>query len=67
MSDSRSRHGRLTVHLSLIISRLVAGEPPSLKALSDEFGVTERVSQRDFYQRLIHLDSEYRDGRYSLR
>ncbi len=43
MSDNRSRHDRLAVRLSLIISRLMAGESLSLKTLSDEFGVTERV------------------------
>ncbi|HFT9186049.1 TPA: DUF905 family protein [Escherichia coli] len=39
MSDNRSRHDRLAVRLSLIISRLMAGESLSLKTLSDEFGV----------------------------
>ena len=63
MSDNRSRHDRLAVRLSLIISRLVAGESLSLKILSDEFGVTERTLQRDFHQRLVHLDLEYRNGR----
>ena len=55
MSDNRSRHDRLAVRLSLIISRLMAGESLSLKTLSDEFGVTERTLQRDFHQRLVHL------------
>lgn len=64
MSDNRSRHDRLAVRLSLIISRLMAGESLSLKTLSDEFGVTERTLQRDFHQRLVHLDLEYRNGRY---
>lgn len=54
MSDDRSRHDRLAVRLSLIISRLMAGESLSLKTLSDEFGVTERTLQRDFHQRLVH-------------
>ncbi|MEF9454124.1 hypothetical protein O3H75_20590, partial [Escherichia coli] len=27
----------------------------------------ERTLQRDFHQRLVHLDLEYRNGRYSLR
>ncbi|MDI7094350.1 HTH domain-containing protein, partial [Escherichia coli] len=67
MSDNRSRHDRLAVRLSLIISRLMAGESLSLKTLSDEFGVTERTLQRDFHQRLVHLDLEYRNGRDSLR
>ena len=66
MSDNRSRHDRPAVRLSLIISRLMAGESLSLKTLSDEFGVTERTLQRDFHQRLVP-DLEYRNGRYSLR
>ncbi len=48
MSDNRCRHDHLAVRLSLIISRLMAGESLSLKTLSDEFGVTERTLQRDF-------------------
>lgn len=67
MPDNSSRHDRLAVRLSLIISRLMAGESLSLKALSDEFGVTERTLQRDFHQRLIHLDLENEEGRYRLR
>ena len=55
MPDNSSRHDRLAVRLSLIISRLMAGESLSLKALSDEFGVTERTLQRDFHQRLIQI------------
>ncbi|HGW3464802.1 TPA: HTH domain-containing protein [Proteus mirabilis] len=31
-----------------MISRLLTGETLSLKALSDEFGVSERTLQRDF-------------------
>uniref|UniRef100_UPI00202CB457 HTH domain-containing protein n=1 Tax=Escherichia coli TaxID=562 RepID=UPI00202CB457 len=62
MSDNRSRHDRLAVRLSLIISRLMAGESLSLKTLSDEFGVTERTLQRDFHQRLVHLDLEGSDS-----
>ena len=67
MPDNSSRHDRLAVRLSLIISRLMAGESLSLKALSDEFGVTERTLQRDFHQRLIHLDLENDEGRYRLK
>lgn len=50
------RHDRLALRLSVIISRLLAGESLSLKALSDEFGVSERTLRRDFHQRLLHLD-----------
>lgn len=67
MYDNSTQHDRLAVRLSLIISRLMAGESLSLKALSDEFGVTERTLQRDLHQRLIHLDLENEDGRYRLK
>lgn len=56
MQGNEARHDRLAVRLSLIISRLLAGETLSLKALADEFGVSERTLQRDFNQRLSHLD-----------
>ncbi|WP_109401950.1 helix-turn-helix transcriptional regulator [Proteus terrae] len=53
---NEARHDRLAMRLSLIISRLLTGETLSLKALSDEFGVSERTLQRDFNQRLSHID-----------
>lgn len=54
MSDNRSRHDRLAVRLSLIISRLMAGESLSLKTLSDEFGVTiAQSSERCGYTVLL--------------
>ncbi|WP_186413914.1 transcriptional regulator [Citrobacter portucalensis] len=52
--------------LSVIISRLLAGESLGLKALADEFGVSERTLQRDFQQRLLHLDLEHCRGSYRL-
>lgn len=60
------RHDRLAVRLSVIISRLMAGESLSIQALADEFGVSERTLQRDFHQRLGHLDIIQDNGRYRL-
>lgn len=39
MSQSERRHERLAVRLSLIISRLVAGETLAIQTLAAEFGV----------------------------
>ncbi|WP_370611533.1 helix-turn-helix transcriptional regulator [Klebsiella aerogenes] len=67
MSDEQdSRYDRLAVRLSVIISRLMAGEALYLKPLADEFGVSERTLQRDFHQRLVHLDIRHDDGCYRL-
>jgi len=65
-NEHDSRYDRLAVRLSVIISRLLAGETLILKALVDEFGVSERTLQRDFNQRLIHLDIRDDNGRYRL-
>lgn len=61
------RHDRLALRLSVIISRLFAGESLSLKALSGEFGVSERTLRRDFSQRLLHLDLTDDNGCWRLR
>ncbi|EPX6737220.1 transcriptional regulator, partial [Escherichia coli] len=66
MKTQHDHHDRLSVRLSIIISRLMAGESLELKALADEFGVSERTLQRDFQQRLIHLDLEHSSGSYRL-
>lgn len=66
MKTQHDHHDRLSVRLSVIISRLLAGESLELKVLADEFGVSERTLQRDFQQRLIHLDLEHRSGSYRL-
>ena len=55
-TDPAHRHDRLALRLSVIISRLLAGESLSLKALSGEFGVSERTLRRDSSKRLLHLD-----------
>lgn len=62
MSQTERRHERLAVRLSLIISRLVAGETLDMALLATEFGVSIRTLRRDFRERLMYLDLEYRDG-----
>ncbi len=62
MSQTERRHERLAVRLSLIISRLVAGETLDMGLLAAEFGVSIRTLRRDFRERLMYLDLEYRDG-----
>lgn len=66
MTQAERRHDRLAVRLSLIISRLVAGETLDLRALAMEFGVSVRTLRRDFRERLMYLDLEYRKGRCRL-
>lgn len=66
MAQVERRHDRLAVRLSLIISRLVAGETLDLQALATEFGVSVRTLRRDFRERLMYLDLEYRKGRCRL-
>ncbi|KLR48521.1 transcriptional regulator [Enterobacter ludwigii] len=62
MSQAERRYDRLSVRLSLIISRLIAGETLNVRLLAAEFGVSERTLQRDFRERLIYLDLEYQNG-----
>ncbi|EFS0649374.1 DeoR family transcriptional regulator, partial [Escherichia coli] len=62
MAQTERRHERLAVRLSLIISRLVAGETLDISLLAAEFGVSVRTLRRDFRERLMYLDLEYRDG-----
>lgn len=66
VNEQGSRYDRMAVRLSVIISRLLAGEPLVLKVLSEEFGVSERTLRRDFHQRLLHLDIENGGGVYRL-
>ena len=66
MKTQHDHYDRLSVRLSVIISRLLAGQSLELKALANEFGVSERTLQRDFQQRLIHLDPEHSSGCYRL-
>ena len=66
MSQAERRYDRLSVRLSLIISRLLAGETLNVRHLAAEFGVSERTLHRDFRERLIYLDLEYRDGCFHL-
>lgn len=62
MTQAERRHDRLAVRLSLIISRLVAGETLNMARLAAEFGVSVRTLRRDFRERLMYLDLEYRRG-----
>lgn len=66
MTQAERRHDRLAVRLSLIISRLVAGETLNVSKLAAEFGVSVRTLRRDFRERLIYLDLDYHRGQYRL-
>ena len=48
MKTQHDHYDRLSVRLSVIISRLLAGESLELKALADEFGVSERTLTAGF-------------------
>ncbi|WP_033576638.1 helix-turn-helix transcriptional regulator [Dickeya chrysanthemi] len=67
MTQAERRHDRLAVRLSLIISRLVAGETLNVARLAAEFGVSTRTLRRDFRERLMYLDLEYSQGHCRLR
>ncbi|CQD48623.1 TPA: WYL domain-containing protein [Yersinia enterocolitica] len=67
MTQAERRHDRLAVRLSLIIGRLLAGETLNVTKLAVEFGVSVRTLRRDFRERLIYLDLEYRQGFCRLR
>ena len=67
MTQAERRHDRLAVRLSLIISRLVAGETLNMTRLAAEFGVSVRTLRRDFRERLMYLNLEYRRGQCRLR
>lgn len=67
MTQAERRHDRLAVRLSLIISRLVAGETLSVGKLAIEFGVSVRTLRRDFRERLMYLDLVYQSGYCRLR
>lgn len=66
MTQAERRHDRLAVRLSMIIGRLVAGETLDMCKLAAEFGVSVRTLRRDFRERLMYLDLEYRQGRCRL-
>ena len=67
MPPTERRYDRLAVRLSLIISRLVAGETLDMQKLATEFDVSVRTLYRDFRERLIYLDLECHQGCYRLR
>ncbi|ELY4860454.1 WYL domain-containing protein [Cronobacter sakazakii] len=66
MTQAEHRHDRLAVRLSIIISRLVAGETLDIRKLAAEFDVSVRTLRRDFRERLMYLDLEYRQGQCRL-
>ncbi|MCT6518545.1 MULTISPECIES: helix-turn-helix transcriptional regulator [Enterobacterales] len=66
MSSSQHRHDRLAQRLTFIITQLFKGETLSLKGLAQEFNVSVRTLQRDFNERLIYLDLDYKAGCYWL-
>lgn len=67
MVQTERRHDRLAVRLSIIISRLLAGETLSVQKLAAEFAVSARTLRRDFRERLMYMDLEYRNGICRLR
>ncbi|WP_314349650.1 WYL domain-containing protein [Hafnia paralvei] len=66
MCQAERRYDKLAIRLSLIISRLLAGETLNLSKLAVEFGVSVRTLRRDFRERLIYLDLEYHNGNCRL-
>lgn len=66
MKEPHTRYDRLAVRLSVMISRLLAGEMLNLGTLAEEFGVSERTLQRDLHERLQHLDLDHHNGQYSM-
>lgn len=66
MSAEEMKHDRMASRLAIIISRLFMGERLSVKALSEEFIVSERTLRRDFRERLSCLALQYRQGFWSL-
>ncbi|MBA0217814.1 DeoR family transcriptional regulator [Pectobacterium brasiliense] len=66
MPKAERRYDRLAIRLSLIISRLLAGETLNVSKLAAEFGVSVRTLRRDFRERLMYLDLEYNSGNCRL-
>ncbi|NHB89836.1 helix-turn-helix transcriptional regulator [Photorhabdus tasmaniensis] len=66
MNNTATRYDRFAIRLTQIISRLLSGESLDLKTLAEEFGVSERTLQRDFHQRLLHLNIVSENGRWRL-
>jgi len=56
-------YDKTLVRLNTILSRLNDGEGLSVKALAEEFNVSERTVQRDFNDRLVALYPIYKDKR----
>ncbi len=58
MTQPERRHDRLDVRLSLIVSRVVAGERLSVRTLAAELGVAVRTLRRECRGRLMDLELE---------
>ena len=56
-------YDKTLLRLNTILSRLNDGEGLSVKALAEEFNVSERTIQRDFNDRLVTLYPIYKDKR----
>ncbi|HIQ27498.1 MAG TPA: DeoR family transcriptional regulator, partial [Sulfurovum sp.] len=56
-------YDKTLLRLNTILSRLNDGETLSVKALAEDFNVSERTIQRDFNQRLITLYPIYQEKR----
>jgi hypothetical protein len=67
MTQAERRHDRLAVRLSLIISRLVAGETLNMQKLAPSLMCQSVPCDRDFRERLMYLDLEYHQGCNRLR
>ncbi|AWX15727.1 transcriptional regulator [Mergibacter septicus] len=53
--DNISKHEKLASRLAIILSRLFTGERLNIKALMDEFSVSEKTIKRDLKERLVSL------------
>jgi len=56
-------YDKTLLRLNVILSRLNDGEGLSVKALAEEFNVSDRTIQRDFNERLVALYPIYKDKR----
>lgn len=56
-------YDKTLLRLNTILSRLNDGEALSVKALAEEFNVSERTIQRDFNERLVSLYPIYQEKR----
>ena len=62
----QKQYDKVALRLAMILTKLNDGELLRVKALSQEFGVTERTIQRDLNERLSFLPFVREDGDYRL-